>query len=143
MSKIIAHLGFAAPPAQAFQYPNIGGGGAAAPNPNISAPPPFQYNIPPQAPGPGPQHHSPDINDLDEANGPPPYYPADKPPMTSSAPPPASAPTGGNVLDLPDLPAVPSDTPLGGNTPQGGPGDDEDIDFDDLTKRFEALKKKK
>jgi len=135
--------GFAAPPAQAFQYPNIGGGGAAAQNPNISAPPPFQYNIPPQAPGPGPQHHSPDINDLDEANGPPPYYPTDKPPMTSSAPPPASAPTGGNVLDLPDLPAVPSDTPLGGNTPQGGPGDDDDIDFDDLTKRFEALKKKK
>ena len=63
--------------------------------------------------------------------------------MTNDAPPPASAPTGGNVLDLPDLPAVPSDTPLGGNTPQGGPGDDDDIDFDDLTKRFEALKKKK
>ena len=53
-------------------------------------------------------------------------------------PPPA---TGSNVLDLPDLPPVPSDTPLGGNTPHGG--DDDDIDFDDLTKRFEALKKKK
>jgi len=148
--------GFAAPPAQPFQYPNIGGGGAAASHPNISAPPPFQYNIPPQAPGPGPQQHSPDINDsikyktgfdnLDEAAAPPPYYPSDKPKLNSDAPPPASAPgaqAGSNVLDLPDLPAVPSDTPLGGNTPGGGQGDDEEIDFDDLTKRFEALKKKK
>ena len=67
---------------------------------------------------------------------------------------------GGN-LDLPDLPPVPCDTPLGGNTPQvdvllllsfypittsfmfQDAADDEDIDFDDLTKRFEALKKKK
>ena len=138
--RLLFTLGFAAPPAQPFQYPNIGGGGAAVP-------PPFQYNIPPQpqVPGPGPLNHSPDSNDpsLDDAAGPPPYYPSDKPPLTSAAPPPASAPAGGNVLDLPDLPVVPSDTPLGGNTPQGGPGEDDDIDFDDLTKRFEALKKKK
>jgi len=138
--------GFTAPPnianppgQQPFQYPNISGG----PTPNISAPPPFSYNIPPNVP----QQHSPDINDtekfknnldnLDDSSAPPPYFPPDKPPMTQD-PPPA---TGSNVLDLPDLPPVPSDTPLGGNTPHGG--DDDDIDFDDLTKRFEALKKKK
>lgn len=36
--------------------------------------------------------------------------------------------------DLPELPSVPSDSP-------SAPKDD--LDFDDLTKRFEALKKKK
>ena len=74
------------------------------------------------------------------------------------APAPASESKAGGQLDLPDLPPVPSDTPLGGNTPQvtfqnipcpniptlfQDAGDDDDIDFDDLTKRFEALKKKK
>lgn len=38
--------------------------------------------------------------------------------------------------NIPDLPNVPSDTPSGSS--QSG-----DIDFDDLTRRFEALKKKK
>ena len=118
----------------------------------MSAPPPFSYNIPPQ---PQPPHQAPDsgapgqvkggLNNLDESAAPPPYscdYPADKPPLTQDHAPPAPAPApGSNVLDLPDLPVVPSDTPLGGNTPQGN--DDDDIDFDDLTKRFEALKKKK
>ena len=157
MEDIIALVsGFTAPPAlvspvqQPFQYPNIAAGGNFAPPPGVGAPPaPFQYNIPPGAPGAG--NHSPDTNapplpgknnldNLDESSGPPPYFPPDKPPLTQSAPPPAAP--ASNVLDLPDLPAVPSDTPLGGNTPQD-PGDDDDIDFDDLTKRFEALKKKK
>jgi vacuolar protein sorting-associated protein IST1 len=43
-------------------------------------------------------------------------------------------------FDLPDLPSVPVDNL---NEPGGaGPADD-DIDFDDLTRRFEELKKKK
>ena len=51
-------------------------------------------------------------------------------------------------LDLPELPEIPSDTPTHGNTPDLGDDEkkelnDEDIDFDDLTRRFEALKKKK
>ena len=56
---------------------------------------------------------------------------------------------GGGNLELPDLPGVPSDSPAHGNTPDNGKGgenggeDDEEIDFDDLTRRFEALKKKK
>jgi len=138
--------GFAAPPSQPFQYPNIGAG--VTPTPNIVAPPPFTYNIPPQPS----QQYSPDANivsnpmnnlDLDEKSGPPPYYPPDKPPLTQDAPPaapPMNASVTSSMLDLPDLPPVPSDTPLGGNTPQDN---DDDIDFDDLTKRFEALKKKK
>lgn len=137
--------GFAAPVQPPFQYPQMGSGA-------MNTPPPFSYNIPPQ-------QHSPDNNDtvkttlhspddsLDQSSAPPPYYPSDKPPVTQSPPEaPASAPASGNNknnLDLPDLPPVPSDTPLGGNTPQDKHGDDEDIDFDDLTKRFEALKKKK
>lgn len=39
--------------------------------------------------------------------------------------------------DLPELPTVPSDIPT--SSPRKG----DDIDFDDLTKRFEELKKKK
>nr|CAG4650484.1 EOG090X0DNH [Sida crystallina] len=63
----------------------------------------------------------------------------DKPkpsPRTKMSPPPD--------LDLPDLPSVPFD-----NLPSGGGGvgpkndADDDIDFDDLTRRFEELKKKK
>ena len=49
-------------------------------------------------------------------------------------------------LDLPELPAIPGDTPTHGNSPDGDDkkdDDEEDPDFDDLTKRFEALKKKK
>lgn len=43
-------------------------------------------------------------------------------------------------LDLPDLPSVPQDNLSG---PGGKDADDDDIDFDDLTRRFEDLKKKK
>lgn len=42
-------------------------------------------------------------------------------------------------LDLPDLPSVPQDNLAG----PGGKDTDDDIDFDDLTRRFEDLKKKK
>lgn len=38
--------------------------------------------------------------------------------------------------DLPELPSVPTDNVAGGNTK-------DDIDFDDLTRRFEELKKRK
>jgi vacuolar protein sorting-associated protein IST1 len=43
-------------------------------------------------------------------------------------------------LDLPDLPSVPEDNL---NGPSGKDADEDDIDFDDLTRRFEDLKKKK
>jgi len=133
--------GFVAPP---FQYPaappptklypqaSDPGAGAGAP------PQPFKYNIPPDQPLV--TQVKPGLNDLDE--GPPPYFPPDQGsdllPQLSN--PPLNPAVQKDVLDLPDLPAVPGDTPVGGNTPHD---DDDDIDFDDLTKRFEALKKKK
>lgn len=49
-------------------------------------------------------------------------------------------------LDLPELPGVPVDTPVherSSSPPNTKKDDEEDIDFDDLTRRFEALKKKK
>ncbi len=60
-----------------------------------------------------------------------------------------------DLPDLPDLPSVPFDSPTDprGGVNGGGGGaninsnsrsnDDNDIDFDDLTRRFEELKKKK
>ena len=54
---------------------------------------------------------------------------------------------GTSNLDLPKLPTVPSDTPThsatGSLDEKKNNDEDEDIDFDDLTRRFEALKKKK
>ena len=54
---------------------------------------------------------------------------------------------GASNLDLPELPTVPSDTPThsatGSLDEKKNNDEDEDIDFDDLTRRFEALKKKK
>ncbi|CAG7816247.1 unnamed protein product [Allacma fusca] len=50
-------------------------------------------------------------------------------------------------LDLPDLPAVPSTNPsstgVSGRENLNKSNDDNEIDFDDLTKRFEELKKRK
>lgn len=50
--------------------------------------------------------------------------------------------------DFPDLPNVPSDLPDvptsgGSNTSPQDKNDNEEIDFDDLSRRFEELKKKK
>ena len=45
---------------------------------------------------------------------------------------------------FPDLPAVPTDLPnLPDSIPGGNSAGGEDVDFDDLTRRFEDLKKKK
>jgi len=147
--------GFTAPPSyasgqpQPMQYPPPGGAMAYPPpaqpyqpSPNIAAPPPFSYNIPPQLPeSPNDNTSKGDLNMFDDS-APPPYFPPDQPKvdLSQAAPPPTTTtapPNLPDMLDLPSLPAVPMDTPLGGNTPQGG-ADDEDIDFDDLTKRFEA-----
>ena len=95
---------------------------------------------------------------LRHSEGPPPYSGIDP---SASAPPPASNNTSNETqntnpakslptdtnLDLPELPTVPSGTPSHDPSPDTkdpkGGDDDEDIDFDDLTRRFEALKKKK
>lgn len=46
------------------------------------------------------------------------------------------------VNDLPDLPSVPLDLPNVSTSPSPKENDDA-IDFDDLSKRFEQLKKKR
>lgn len=56
-----------------------------------------------------------------------------------SPPPPASAPGDD---DFPNLPNVPSDLP-DVPTQSSDNKPDDDIDFDDLSRRFEELKKKK
>lgn len=56
----------------------------------------------------------------------------DEPPK----PAPRSKINDGAYPDLPELPSVPGDNPAPSNK-------NDDIDFDDLTRRFEELKKKK
>lgn len=143
------------PPHVPFNYPPPGG---AAANPNI---PPYPgasggFTIPPNVP---PNDTKPPQFD----DGPPPaYFPPDlgaKPPQRqpsiednlSRDAGGANGDTSGNdqKLDLPDLPGVPTDSPLARVSPgeededEKKENNDEDIDFDDLTRRFEALKKKK
>ena len=153
---------------QAFAYPppvQQPPGYPQAPNPYpypqggaTAYPPPPMNSVP----------HTQNLSEKDILSmneGPPPYFPSDPsasapPPRTSEEPsnnqsndPSRSVPAASGVnsnLDLPELPTVPNDTPTHARTPDNDAGDDEikkndeeDIDFDDLTRRFEALKKKK
>jgi len=149
------------PPVQPQQpgiYPNAAAGASSAP---------FQY--PGGAVGGASVGQPPVVNNNLEKNllgfdeGPPPYFPPDvkTPPSASNLsnapqndldnpsggePPKNSndAGSGSGGLDLPELPGVPVDTPVHEPSPsEGNKDNDEDIDFDDLTRRFEALKKKK
>lgn len=54
-------------------------------------------------------------------------------------PPPQPSAPSNEIPDLPELPTVPANTLPGIEASAGG----EDVDFDDLTRRFEELKKKK
>jgi len=141
--------GIPAPPGQPAPPPpgQIAGmppGAVAGGNPsNIVAPPPFNYQVPnirPESPNDNIVESKDDLN-ISDGSGPPPYEQEDqiKKNLHLQDPPP---PTNPDFLDFPELPSVPSDTPVGGTTP-GSSSKDDDIDFDDLTKRFEALKKKK
>ncbi|XP_052807729.1 IST1 homolog [Mya arenaria] len=113
------------PPQQ--QYPSEGYKSAPPPVPNT---PPSGYagyppggasgGLSPSAPAGG-QEHSP----------PPPYTSSHNSPM----------PSQNNMDSFPDLPAVPNSTlpdPPGASSAGG-----EDVDFDDLSRRFEELKRKK
>ncbi|XP_017010570.2 IST1 homolog isoform X2 [Drosophila takahashii] len=150
-----------------------GGGGDGAPagayalphNQPMQPPPPFAYNIPPNQPAP-PAVLPPKcaeekdlntnfINRPKPENDPPPRYTsinpvnlqnANKPkPQPRSKLPPGNPtlPSAPPALDFPSLPNVPNDLP---DIPGGGPAkkdDEEEIDFDDLSRRFENLKKRK
>ncbi|XP_055606756.1 IST1 homolog isoform X2 [Uranotaenia lowii] len=114
-----------------------------------SAPPPFSYNIPPNPAGPPPSEEK-DLNINanfinQEKNkgpdpGPPPSYaslsPDDNMQPRSKISPDMNMPTLPNVpFDLPDVPS--------GNADGAGAEDNDEIDFDELSRRFEELKKKK
>ncbi|XP_016934836.2 IST1 homolog isoform X2 [Drosophila suzukii] len=153
-----------------FGGPGGGGGGGApagayaAPHP-MQPPPPFAYNIPPNQPAPPavlPAKCAEEkdlntnfINRPKPENDPPPRYTsinpvnlqnANKPkPQPRSKLPPADPvlPSAPPQLDFPSLPNVPNDLP---DVPGGGAekkNDEEEIDFDDLSRRFENLKKRK
>lgn len=144
------------PPAQPFQYPTQ--------HPPVYPPQQAPFAYPPGGamayPPPNPNLSEKDILGMNE--GPPPYFPQD--PSASAPPPIVTAGSSNEVenkandespakslpsvtdskLDLPELPTVPSDTPThDANTPDQKNDEDDDLDFDDLTRRFEALKKKK
>ncbi|KRF84225.1 IST1 homolog isoform X2 [Drosophila virilis] len=140
----------------------VGGGACAAPSP-VQPPPPFAYNIPPNQPpaSTSAQGKCAEEKDLNTnfinrpkpQNDPPPRYSsinpvnlqnANKPkPQPRSKLPPGGPeqPSAPPPMDLPSLPNVPNDLP---DVPGGDKrGDDDEIDFDELSRRFENLKKRK
>lgn len=150
-----------------------GGGGGAAAAPNIGfVQQPFSYpapqkpprnpvdfvppppSVPPSASypnhqrkefeagqsyfGTAPQFEDTPVPSYESVVNPPPPLPAVSPVVPAV---PKPTPRAKTVSDtLPELPSVPTDSfPV--DDSRGG--DNDDVDFDDLTKRFEALKKKK
>ncbi|XP_023173318.2 IST1 homolog isoform X4 [Drosophila hydei] len=132
------------PSSKPFNYPPSGGGGGggayAAPA-AVQPPPPFAYNIPPNQPPPSTSAQAKcaeekdlNTNFINNANKPKPQPRSKLPPggpEQPSAPPP---------MDLPSLPNVPSDLP---DVPGNEKPEDDEIDFDELSRRFENLKKRK
>lgn len=94
-----------------------------------------------------------------DSSGPPPSYDSSvaangQPRPASSAPPPNLNPSGGlrpqaaprtnaRSPGVPELPDVPADSPSDGSKDMTPKDEEDTIDFDDLARRFEALKKKK
>uniref|UniRef100_A0A182JSY6 IST1 homolog n=1 Tax=Anopheles christyi TaxID=43041 RepID=A0A182JSY6_9DIPT len=132
-----------------FQYPAGPSGqhfGAA------SAPPPFNYNIPPNS------SEKEEIKDLNinasfineergtsDGIGPPPSYSSLSPDdnmQNSTKPKPQPRSKFSPELNFPPLPNVPLDLP---DIPDGdeNKNNNDEIDFDDLSRRFEELKRKK
>ena len=114
----------------------------------------------------------PDKSQMNFDEAPPAYFPPDMSSSTpAAAQPPPPVPTPRNNLDrsdsiedntkkpapsasvgsaggfnVPELPEIPNDIPAAQDDDDdegGAGGGDEEIDLDDLTKRFEALKKRK
>ncbi len=139
----------------AMPYPNAGGPvGTVPPTGRVSA---GGFNIPAQK----------SVPDIDDA--PPAYFPPDvgsggqqqQPPLAPGVTPLPSqqqqqepkivrsvsdednTTKSAGGADFPELPGVPDDAPVEDDFKKGQEEDEEEIDFDDLTRRFEALKKKK
>lgn len=147
------------PPNIPFNYPgSSSGGGQSGLYPNVPSAP-YNYNIPPNPMPPLPpqnNNHMPmsnpekkdlNVNFLSEekrSEGLPPPYSSISPednakyvPNLSMQPKPAP-----RSKVLPDLPNVPTNLPDVPNDEATNAPDDSEIDFDDLTKRFEELKKR-
>ena len=108
---------FQYPPPPLPTVPPAAGPGGSYPPPGGSYPPPGGSYPPPGGPqGPPPSYNS--ASDSASAGPLPPKLP--------------------DFPDLPELPSVPAGTIPGASSTRS-----EDVDFDDLTKRFEELKKKK
>ncbi|XP_063379023.1 IST1 homolog [Cydia fagiglandana] len=139
-----------------FSYPSGPSGGKAGgfiASPPGPSHPPMGYNLPPGV-------ESKDLSNSflqEEMHNLPPAYdsinhdlpshvPSPRPPTAPTPQPRARLPPSSGYPELPELPSVPSDTlpappadhPAGNES--GGP---DEIDFDDLNRRFEELKKKK
>uniref|UniRef100_A0A2M4AA75 IST1 homolog n=1 Tax=Anopheles triannulatus TaxID=58253 RepID=A0A2M4AA75_9DIPT len=142
-------------PTVPFQYPAAGPSGGVQQFGGASAPP-FNYNIPPNS------SEKEEIKDLNinanfireekganEAIGPPPSYSSLSPDdnmQNSTKPKPQPRSKFSPELNFPELPNVPLDlpeVPSGGNQESKNDNDNDEIDFDDLSRRFEELKKKK
>ncbi|XP_018330471.1 IST1 homolog [Agrilus planipennis] len=133
-------VGYPQPPMAPFSYPPLmphdqKTASASAPPNNLPFGTPFSYNIPPGA-------ESKESNTTYNDDIPPSYSmvsPDDNIQSKQQEPKPAPrSKIPGNFSDLPELPSVPSDNSLDGAKTGG-----DDIDFDDLTRRFEELKKRK
>ncbi|KPP72835.1 IST1 protein-like [Scleropages formosus] len=116
--------------------PGVGGsGGGGFTAPAAAVPMPVGFNIPPPS---GPEPFSGPVGTYDG-------FANFQPPVRGGPPPqlPSCPPTYESVYDnagLPELPSVPDTLPassFGGNAASS-----DDIDFDDLSRRFEELKKK-
>ncbi|XP_072169513.1 IST1 homolog [Diadema setosum] len=124
-------------PPQPTPYPPPG-----LPNPAMAYPPPQQPQtvgfqqpaaaLTPSIPAPPYELHDSNPSQVTPGNN----------PLQPAAPPPANAALPSE--SIPNLPAVPmSSFPPLDNTVGGKSAGGEDVDFDDLTRRFEELKKKK
>jgi len=130
-----------------FNYPNMGGGSGGGGS-SASAPPPFNYNIPPNQEKKDLNINTHFLNE--ETHNHPPAYSSVSPDdniqnLNKPKPQPRSKmPNNDNEDNIfPDLPNVPLDLPdIPGGSNNQKPDNDE-IDFDDLAKRFEELKKKR
>uniref|UniRef100_A0AAG5DDK0 IST1 homolog n=1 Tax=Anopheles atroparvus TaxID=41427 RepID=A0AAG5DDK0_ANOAO len=137
------------PPAVPFQYPLSGPGGQ---NFGSSSAPAFNYNIPPNS------SEKEEIKDLNinsnfineekgasTSVGPPPSYASLSPDdnmQNSTKPKPQPRSKFSPELNFPPLPNVPQDLPEVPDDDERKSNNDE-IDFDDLSRRFEELKRKK
>lgn len=136
------------PPFVPFSYPQTkpgggSGGGGCLPPPLPSVPPSNPYPPVPDKGSEG-QYSGPPADFMPPDDMVPSYdsVTRQQPNQQLAQFKPTPAPRTGPADTLPELPSVPSGSLAGDDAPSGSTGGD-DVDFDDLTRRFEELKKRK